>query len=183
MRPGLSEPGDCAMSVSTDHDPLPESLPVQVLMARRPGATRWQPYHWQAVAVVLGEGPDRGAPELMIDHEDYRQLRYGGLQVRFHVDEAADYYHNLTAPAPGCYVVAASQAVDGEEVPVPVLVTLNFDEAHAYGEGDLSLYHVPIGPELYPYVERFVVTHYVPERKHKRKLKSARAERGYGEES
>lgn len=162
-----------------DAGTLPDELPVSVLMERRRGVTRWAPFVWQAVGVVVGEGPGRGQPETVVDRDDYRQLRYGGLKVRFHADEAADYYHNLTAPAPGCYVVAAIDRVDGEDVPRPVRVTLNFDEANAYGDGDWAVYHVPLGADLYPWVERFVVTHYVPEPKKKRKLKSAREQRGH----
>ncbi len=158
---------------------LPDVLPVNVLMERRPGVTRWVRYVWQALGVVLGEGPERGRPEVVLERDDYRQVRYGGFEVRFHRDEAADYYHNLTAPAPGCYIVAAVERIDGDEVPRPVLVTLNFDEANAYGDGDRAVYHVPLGPDLYQFVERFVLTHYVPEPKRKRKLKSAREQRGH----
>ena len=161
---------------------LPDSLPVNVLMERRLGVTRWAKFVWQALAVTVGDGPARKCPEVVVDHDDYRQLRYGGLRVHFHRDEVADYYHNLTAPAPGCYVVAALERIDGEDVPRPVRVTLNFDEANAYGEGDWAVYHVPISADLYPWVERFVVTHYVPEPKAKRKLKSAREQRGLGED-
>lgn len=163
-----------------DQAPLPESLPVSVLMERRPGVTRWAAVAWDAVAVLPDEGGVRGDPEVMIERDDYLQLRYRGLRVPFHRDEVADYYHNLTSPEPGCFIVAALDGADG--TPRPVMVTLSFDEAHAYGENEMIVYRVPISAELYPSVERFVVAHYVPEQKRKRKLKSAREERGYGEE-
>ena len=80
-------------------------------------------------------------------------------------------------------MVADMDEDSSEPVPVPYLVTLNADEAHAYGEGGSEVFHVPLPAELYVWVERFVLTHYVPEKKVKRKLKSAREERGYHRQS
>ena len=64
------------------------------------------------------------------------------------------------------------------QVPVPVLVTLSFDEANAYGEGGATVYHVAIPAELYAWVERYVLTHYVPEKKYKRKLRHLDSDEG-----
>jgi hypothetical protein len=161
--------------------PLPESLPVSVLMERRPGVTRWAASVWDAVGVTIGKGPSRDAPEVAVKRDDYLQLRYGDLAVRLHQDEAGDYYHNLMSPAPGCFIVAALEGQDDEAVPRPVLVTLSFDEAHAYGEEETVVYHVALPAELYGWVERFVLAFYVPEERLKRKLKAAREERGYGD--
>ncbi len=60
--------------------------------------------------------------------------------------------------------------IDEESQPVPFLVTLSFDEAHAYLEGDQEVYAVDIPPELYRWSEAFVLSHYVPQKKRKRKL-------------
>ena len=49
------------------------------------------------------------------------------------------------------------------------LLTLSFDEAHAYLEGDENLYTVPMPPEIYRWVEAYVLAHYVPEKRTKRK--------------
>src|SRR5690606_37120134 len=64
-----------------DQAPLPESLPVSVLMERRPGVTRWAAVAWDAVAVLPDEGGVRGEPEVMVERDDYLQLRYRGLRV------------------------------------------------------------------------------------------------------
>lgn len=169
------------VELNDDQSPLPESMTVSVLMECRPGVTRWASEVWQAVGVTVGEGPAMHEGEVVVDRGDYRQLVYGGFRVRMHRDEAADYYHNLMSPAPGCYVVA--DAGGGyASVPRPVLVTLSFDEANAYAEGDAQVYHVPLPAALYHWVERFVVMHYVPEQKRKRRLKSADEQRGGGAE-
>ena len=76
--------------------------------------------------------------------------------------------------APGCFVVAEIAEDDPEQVPVPVLVTLSFDEANAYSEGGSTAYHVAIPAELYAWVEQYVLTQYMPEKKYKRRLNRAR---------
>jgi hypothetical protein len=53
---------------------------------------------------------------------------------------------------------------------VPFLVSLSFDEANAYQEGDGVVYAVAMPPELYRWCEHFVLDHYVPEKKKKRRL-------------
>lgn len=167
---------------------LPESFPVNVLMECRPGVTRWLSQVWRAVGVTVGSSADRSDQAnnditVAVDQGDYRQWIYPGFEVCLHIDEAEDYYHNLMSPAPGCYVVADMDEDSPEPVPVPFLVTLSADEAHAYGEGGSEVFHVPLPAELYVWVERFVLAHYVPEKKVKRKLKSAREERGYPRQS
>ncbi len=57
-------------------------------------------------------------------------------------------------------------------MPEPVLVTLSFDAGQAYLEGDETVYNVPLPPELYRATEAFVLAHYVPEKKNKRKLEN-----------
>ena len=69
-------------------------------------------------------------------------------------------------PEPRCYVIATR---DESEVPLPRLVTLSFDEAHAYMEGEGELFAVAVAPELYRWTEAFVLANYVPEKRRKRK--------------
>ena len=57
------------------------------------------------------------------------------------------------------------------EIPVPVMVTLSFDQAQAYLEGDDTVFAVPIPPEMYRWSEAYVLQNYAPEKKYKRKLK------------
>lgn len=58
------------------------------------------------------------------------------------------------------------------DMPVPYLVSLSFDEVHAYLEGDEQVFAVEIPPELYKWSEAFILTHYVATKKTKRKLKN-----------
>jgi hypothetical protein len=55
-------------------------------------------------------------------------------------------------------------------VPRPFLVSLSFDEANAYLEtDDVDVFPVAMPPELYRWIEAFVLAHYVPEPRRKRK--------------
>lgn len=150
-------------------DQIPETFPVAVIMERRPSTvSRWSDFEWRALGVTVGaqgNGSD-ATPKLMREHEETRQYLHSGLALTLHRDECDSYYHNLVSPVPRCYVVAR-EAEDG--VPEPFLVSLSFDEAHAYLEGEDTIYAVDIPPELYRWTELFVLANYAPERRRKRK--------------
>ena len=61
---------------------------------------------------------------------------------------------------------------DSDATPEPFLITMSFDEAHAYLEGDDEIYEVEVPPELYRWTEAFLLMHYAPEKKIKRKRKN-----------
>jgi hypothetical protein len=58
---------------------------------------------------------------------------------------------------------------DGAGALVPKMVTADQDEASSGVEVDDRVYSVPIPPEVYQYLEAFVVEHHVPEEKTRRK--------------
>lgn len=159
---------------------IPDSLPVHVIMECRPSSSPWTDHEWSAIGVTVGEGPGtRGGPGLVLDRGGLRRLKYGGFRIHLHRDECESYYYNLRSPKPGCFVIA--RPGEGDE-PVPFRVSLSFDEANAYQEGEDMVYTVPIPAELYRWTEQFVLQHYVPEKRVKRKRadwkKPGAAERG-----
>ena len=102
----------------------------------------------------------------MYEQGDVRQYLYRGFNVSLHLDECESYYHNLMSPKPACYVVTHS---NDNHVPTPFLVSMSFDEAHAYLESDEEVYAVDIPPELYRWLEAYVLAHYVAVKRKKRK--------------
>jgi hypothetical protein len=150
---------------------VPERFTVAVLMERRRGVTSWQPHVWAPVGLIAGaaaEGPV-GVPLAMpADGESLREL-WRGFEVRLHRDEAESYYHNLVAPQPLAFVVLREGAADRR---VPAIVTLCFDEASAYLEGDDQVEPVAMPAELVQWLERFVIDNYVPERRTRRERKA-----------
>lgn len=155
---------------------LPERFPVAVILESRPAKSQWVDTVWQAVALTIGNTTDENAdqtfkyPRLIYFSGDIAQHLYSGLQVTLYKDQCESYYHNLIAPNPRCYVVA--HVDDNEAPPEPFLITMSFDEAHAYLEGDDEVYDVDVPPELYRWTEAFVLIHYAPEKRIKRKRKN-----------
>lgn len=150
---------------------LPSQMPVAVIMEKTPSDNVWIDFTYKAVGVV--SAIDETDSSIQLIHESNGVERYlvSGLGLKLHVDECESYYHNLMSPKPGCFVVAG-EVDDPNEMPVPYLVSLSFDEVHAYLEGDEQVYAVEIAPELYQWSEAFILQNYVAVKKTKRKLKN-----------
>lgn len=148
---------------------LPDSMPVAVIMEKRPSSHVWIDYSYNAIGVVSSQ--QAGEETMTLIHSENGVERYllSGLSLRLHEDECESYYHNLMSPQPGCFIVA-NATEDANEMPTPYLVSLSFDEVHAYLEGDEQVYAVEIPPELYKWTEAYILTHYVAIKKTKRKL-------------
>ena len=159
---------------NTNNSPesIPNSFPVSVIMESRPSQNKWVDEVWDGVGIVSQSGTSKGDVKV-IAQGDVKQVIYGGLKINLHLDECESYYHNLMSPKPGCFIVAREEDEDGEDtdIPIPFLVTMSFDEAHAYLEGDDIVYAVPIPSDLYSWVEVYIVENYSAEKRKKRKRK------------
>lgn len=159
----------------SDFDPArqPEAFAVRVLM--RPGRLHpqpWMPRSWEVIGVVAdGDAGSPDGPSLAAEGEDGSRV-YRGLHIRLYPDEAESYYHNLTVDRPRCFVVTREDDAGDQ---APFLVSLSFDEANAYLEGDDQVHAVDLAPELYRWLEAYVLTHYLPEPRKKRKRNNWKA--------
>lgn len=161
------------MDLKDFDEELPEQLGVAVIMRKRPSTHPWADFSYDAFGVVVrAVGEEKRVEKIFQDGDDEHYL-VSGINLRLHVDECESYYHNLMSPEPSCFIVAGQPEEEGE-MPLPYLVSLSFDEAHAYLEGDEQVYSVPIPSELYKWTEAYVLTHYVAIKKTKRKLKNWR---------
>ncbi|MEE8364757.1 MAG: DUF3305 domain-containing protein [Gammaproteobacteria bacterium] len=149
---------------------LPDKMPVSVIMEKTPSAHQWVDFTYQAVGVVTAEGQAEKSVTKIHQQDGVEQYLFTGLSLQLFADECESYYHNLMSPQPGCFIVA-DEVDDPDEMPTPYLVSLSFDEVHAYLEGDEQVYAVEIPPELYQWCEAFILTYYVATKKTKRKLK------------
>lgn len=150
-------------------------FPVSVIMQSRPSNNQWVDQTWESVGVVTRTSNTEKTVK-RIEQGELTQLIYSHLSLRLFIDECESYYHNLMSPEPGCFIVAREEDEDGEEtdIPIPFLVTMSFDEAHAYLEGDDTVYAVAIPPDLYQHLEAYVIEHYSAEKRTKRKRKDWR---------
>ncbi len=150
---------------------MPDFLTVSAVMEKRVSNNTWIDYSYQAIGVIVGKSNPKKQVKLIFQDEEVEHFLLTGMQLRLHEDECESYYHNLMSPKPCCFIVA-EQTEDVNDMPIPYLVSMSFDEVHAYLEGDEQVYAVEIPAELYQWVEAFVLTHYVATKKVKRKLKN-----------
>ena len=156
-------------------DSIPDSFPVVVLMQRSPVKdNRWIDFRWEVLSVVTAgsaaEAPSEIATADQADNTSSKIVRYDDMAIRLFPDEAESYYHNLMMEQPRCFVVCRESGEDN--TPIPVLVTASFDEANAYVEGDERVESVSLPESLFNPVESFVLNHYVPIKRIKRKRKN-----------
>lgn len=148
---------------------MPGAFPVSIIVGFRESRDqRWQRGEWVVTGLVAGgrsHTGDIGRTRLHAGAEDEQYL-WSGLRVELHRDEAESYYYNLISDDPRVFIICTSS--EGETIR-PVHVTLSYDEAASYSEVDAMVKTTPMPGELYRWAERFVLEHYVPEKKKKRK--------------
>jgi hypothetical protein len=131
----------------------------------------WSVPSWRAVSVVAGEhviGAGRGRSPVY-EGEDEAQYLWSGLALSLYRDLAEEYWYNLTGDNPSLFVIC-HESPDGELTPFQV--TADHDSATTCLESDDQVFAVPIPPEIYRYLEAFVVAHFVPQERKKRKRKN-----------
>lgn len=143
-------------------------------MESQPSSHPWADEVWDAKGIVASASDAEVSENVstkIIEQGNTKQIIYSGLKIRLFLDECESYYHNMMSPEPGCFIVARTENEEGDEtdMPIPVLATLSFDEAHSYLEGDDIVYAVPIPAELYVWAEAYVLENYVAEKRVKRK--------------
>jgi hypothetical protein len=155
--------------IDATSSPVPGRFPVVVLLGWQatPG-NRWQSRRWEVYGLVAGEAAGAGGRSRTLMREVDGEAHYleGGLEVALYRDEAESYYHNLMSERPSAFVVCRPDEAGELRA---VLVTLSYDEAESYMGCDSQVHRVPLPPELYRWVEGFVLEHYVPEQRKKRK--------------
>ena len=153
----------------TDRVPAPDKHRIAVLMQCLPVTDNpWISSRWEILSVIPARSSLRSIDsEPYSEGAEHRIVRHDGLLLQLHSDESESYYHNLMVDKPRCFVV--SRQADDTDPPKPVLVTASFDEANAYAEGDDRVDSVPLPASLCQAVESYVLTHYVPTKRTKRK--------------
>jgi len=149
--------------------PGPERFDVAALLeCRQTPENRWQSQSWRLLGVICGGIlPACGADGTVHDDGYRRQRLIAGLELRLHADEAESYYHNLAVARPRIFVIARQP--EGDADPEPFLVSASFDVANAHVEADDLAFEAPLPAELCAPLEHFIIGHYVPEKRRKRK--------------
>lgn len=148
-------------------------LPVSVIVGREAALPEGE--QWRVQGVVIGQ---------RFASEEIRCLRmrsgpegdlymWMGYQLRLRKASVEDYAYNVNSPTPTVFVVAKQ---DDEEGLRPLHVTVSLDEAQNLDATNLRnvdelVSRVAMPPEVFRWLERFVLDHYVPR---KRKFSSRR---------
>ncbi len=145
-------------------------FPIAAILERRPSTSPWADHSWTVSGITVGRHADDSETRPVREGAGVAFFLVGGLELSLYVDECESYYFNLVSDTPRAYVVAH---VDGSEgPPEPFRVTMSFDEAHAYLEGEDEIFAVDVPPEVYRWTEAYVIANYFPEKKRKRKLRN-----------
>jgi hypothetical protein len=170
---------DVAMSLS-DQTLSPTRFPVSVIMKRRQierGA--WSMPQWDVVGVVAGAavaGAEIKKTVIRSDGEGEQYL-WTGFSVDLFKDSAESYWYNLVAKTPSLFVICRPDEDYGNDL-VPYAVSANYDEAGAHMEADDTVFSAPMPPEVYRWLEAYVMENYSPQAPYKRKRKHWLEERG-----
>ena len=96
---------------------------------------------------------------------------WSGLALELFRDVCEGYWYNLKSERPSLFVVCYldEESDDPSTALIPAIVTADQDEASAHLESDDPVFSVPMPDKVHQWVERFVVEHYRPEIKRKRR--------------
>ena len=138
------------------HNPhMYQSMPLGVVIRRRPGLTRWAMWSWQAVAVL----PHAAQADWVVlsDKHDCTEYHASSPLLELHGADTEAYLHGLAAHEPSIYVILR-QNLDSETRPLDVLlVTASPYEAQDYTDsGEELVEKVPMPPVLTGWVKAFV---------------------------
>lgn len=153
-----------------DSAPSDTEFPISIVMERRRRQrAQWHFVEWKAVGVLTGEEHLSDTPRRRVIHEEEecQRVLWTGFVIRLVKDGAESYWSNLMAEHPSLFVVCRRD--EGDEEPEPFIVTVNYDDIIGHQEVDDDVYRLPLPPDIYQWLERFVVKNYIPKQKKKRK--------------
>ena len=145
------------------------SFPVTVLVEHQAvHDNRWIDGRWVVMGVVAAEPSSDVAVHCRQIHADDESQQYlwSGLSIELHQDDTESYYANLMSDTPGVFVICEGEQEDDLK---PASVTLSYGEATSYMETDQRVERVAMPPEIYRWLEQYVLANYVPEKRRKRK--------------
>lgn len=146
-----------------------ERIAVSIVLERRPMQRgRWSFIDWQVVGAMAGQACAEDEPKCALVHGDERRRQYlwSGFHVTLYKDSAESYWYNLVGKQPSLFVICSAR--DGHEM-APFLVSANYNEAAAFMETDTKVFATPMPPEVYRWLEDYVVHNYEPQEPTKRR--------------
>jgi hypothetical protein len=138
-------------------------VPISIILeCRRLERGRWSFTDWQVVGAVAGQRFAGDELKCALVHSEGRSQQYlwSGLYLTLYKDSAESYWHNLVGKQPSLFVICAPRG--GYEM-APLMVSADYGEAAAFMETDAKVFATPIPPEIYRWLEDYVLNNYVPQ--------------------
>ena len=145
------------------------SLPVAVVLERfiDPGK-KWSYPTWRVYSILTGSSiPAEGAESTTDVDPNTRHSIHTGYTLDLFKDGSEGYWYNLLSDQPYLFVVCEGEY--GASELRPMVVTANQDEANGHLESEDVVLSTPMPAEITILLERYVIAHYQPEIKRKRK--------------
>jgi hypothetical protein len=137
-----------------------QSMPVGVVLARRPGVTRWATHSWQAHAVLPGAGPANW--RVLREEDGVTEFHAATLPLTLHRADVEAYKVSLSMKQPSVFVVLRPSEDSGDAWDVYVqAVTASAYEAQDYlDSGNEQVEPVAMPEGLVAWVRDFVDAHF-----------------------
>ncbi len=147
------------------------SIPLAVILQRRIDPNKkWAFPQWDAYAIVTGENIAQYDQKVTVhDNGSIHRFFWGGLKLDLYKDGSEGYWYNLLSQTPFLFVICDGEAGDMEIE--PRYVTANQDEATGHLESDDIVLSIAMPETIRNLLEQYVVAHYKPIKKKKRKRK------------
>jgi len=146
-----------------------QSIPMGVVLARKPGVTRWVKHTWSAVAVLPGAGPADWT--LLSDVDGVQEFHACTLPLDLHRADVEAYKVSLSMNPPSVFVVlrAADDTQAAHEVFVQTVTASAYEAQDYLDSGEEIVEPVPMPDGLVAWVRDFVDAHFQDEPFIKRK--------------
>jgi len=136
---------------------------VSAVMLKQVSKHPWGSDNWSLSGLVPGLSPTEIAKI-----ESRGELHIlSNLTMQLYPLHCDSYYHNLSSEQPMAYLVCNQS--DDATSPQPLLLTVDYDEAASYMETGEDIYNTALPEALCLWLEQFVLTHYQPEKRKKRR--------------
>lgn len=145
------------------------SIAVGVVLERTIDTQKkWVLPQWKCFAVVTGEHLLKSDQKVLIHQDElYSRYYWGGMELHLYKDGSEGYWYNLLSETPYLFIICDGE--EGDREVEPGFITANQDEATGYMESDRMVLSITMPADIRQILEQYVITHYQPEQKKKRK--------------
>ena len=146
-------------------------IPISVVLDRKiDPSKKWAFPQWSVFAIITGENIQQYDQQVTVhDNGNVKRFFWGGLKLDLYKDGSEGYWYNLLSDDPYLFVICDGEVSDMDIE--PRYVTANQDEATGHLESDDLVLSIAMPVTVRELLERYVVAHYQPVKKKKRKRK------------